>query len=119
MNATDKDLEDYRKAKERRQDKTEKSVDDRFGLVGSRIGLVEGDVRELQITFITKEDFKEMKQELTSTIKDVGDRMSNENDRTIRRCVRPTNLFTFGRYRPHLSHITFLRPHLIADTLTN
>lgn len=56
---------------------------EKVGLVTTKIGLVEGDVRELQITRITRDDMKDLKQELTASINAVGDRTIEEVERLV------------------------------------
>ena len=58
-------------------------LDEKIGLVNTAVSLVQGDVRELQIRAITRDDLKEVKKELTETINAVGDRVGDEVDRLV------------------------------------
>lgn len=67
-----------------------KDNDDRFNAVSGTITLVQGDVRELQIKSITREDLKEVqndikevKTDLTASIREVGDRTDAAVERLI------------------------------------
>lgn len=60
---TSEDFKEYKEVRADARKDYRKEIDDRFDLVGSRIGLVEDDVGELQITVITKEDLTELKSD--------------------------------------------------------
>lgn len=69
---TDKDLK-------RHEDET----DERFGVVNTAIGLTQGDVRELQIKSISRDDLKDVENKLTASIEKVGDRTDAAVERLI------------------------------------
>lgn len=64
-------------------DREIKDANDKIGLTNTRVGLIEGDVRELQVKSITRDDLKKVKQELTESTEKVGDRTVAEVERLV------------------------------------
>lgn len=60
-----------------------KDTNDRFNAANGVFTLIQGDIRELQIKSITREDLKEVKNELTESIEKVGDRTDAAVERLI------------------------------------
>lgn len=60
-----------------------KDTNDRFNAANGIFSLVQGDIRELQIKSINRDDLKETKTDLQEAIREVGDRTDAAVERLI------------------------------------